>query len=60
MSVMAGRIYAITGGNSGIGRATAQILVEDGASVAIMGRNGETLAVTKRSWATPPSSSRAM
>lgn len=32
MNAITGKIYAITGGNSGIGRATAQILVAQGVS----------------------------
>jgi NAD(P)-dependent dehydrogenase (short-subunit alcohol dehydrogenase family) len=47
MSAITGKIYAITGGNSGIGRATAQILVENGASVAVLGRDQATLAATR-------------
>jgi NAD(P)-dependent dehydrogenase (short-subunit alcohol dehydrogenase family) len=43
-----GRAYAITGGNSGIGRATAQELVRRGAQVAIFGRDRRTLDATQR------------
>ena len=38
-----GRRALITGGNSGIGLATAQLFVEEGARVAITGRNRATL-----------------
>lgn len=43
-----GKTAVITGGNSGIGLATARLLVAEGARVAIVGRNQETLdAVVK-------------
>jgi NAD(P)-dependent dehydrogenase (short-subunit alcohol dehydrogenase family) len=39
-----GRKILITGAASGIGRATAQLFVREGASVALLDRNGEGLA----------------
>lgn len=36
--------YIVTGGSSGIGKAIAQKLIEEGASVLITGRDGEKLA----------------
>lgn len=43
----AGKNVVITGGNSGIGLATAQAFAREGARVAIIGRNPETLASAK-------------
>lgn len=38
---LSGNVAIVTGGNGGIGRAIAIVLAEDGASVAIFGRNDE-------------------
>lgn len=48
METVTGKVYAITGGNSGIGLATAHELVQQGARVAILGRNEQTLATAQR------------
>ena len=40
---LAGKKALITGGNSGIGLATARLFINEGAQVAITGRNQETL-----------------
>ena len=43
MSKLQGKVAAITGGNSGLGLAIAKRFRAEGAAVAIMGRNSETL-----------------
>ena len=43
MKKLNNKIAVITGGNSGIGLATAQRFIEDGAQVVITGRNQEAL-----------------
>ena len=48
LDTLANKAYAITGGNSGIGRATAHELVRRGARVAVLGRDPQTLAVAQR------------
>src|ERR1700761_2257046 len=40
---LAGKKALITGGNSGIGLATAQLFIQEGAEVAITGRDQKTL-----------------
>jgi NAD(P)-dependent dehydrogenase (short-subunit alcohol dehydrogenase family) len=43
-----GKTALITGGNSGIGLATARLFVAQGARVAITGRNKTTLAAAAK------------
>lgn len=42
------RVYVITGGARGLGRATADVLVAEGAHVVLSGRNEETLAAARQ------------
>ena len=48
MGRLAGKYTLITGGTSGIGLATAQEFIAEGAHVAITGRNPDTLAEAQR------------
>ncbi len=48
MKRLEGKIAVITGGNSGIGLATAQRFVAEGASVVLFGRNSSTLAAAAK------------
>ena len=45
---MTNKTYLITGGTTGIGLATAQLLSAEGAKVIVTGRNPETLASAKK------------
>src|SRR3546814_9354071 len=43
MRSLEGKVAVITGGNSGIGKATAQLFVQQGARVVVTGRRKEAL-----------------
>ena len=43
METLKGKVAAVTGGTRGIGRAIAERLLDEGASVAICGRSQETV-----------------
>jgi NAD(P)-dependent dehydrogenase (short-subunit alcohol dehydrogenase family) len=43
---LSGQVALVTGGSRGLGKATARALIAEGASVAILAREGETLRAT--------------
>src|SRR6516225_8415379 len=45
---LSGRVAVVTGGSSGIGLATARVLLAEGADVALCGRNAERLSAAAR------------
>lgn len=47
MLKLAGKVAVVTGGNSGIGLATAKLLAENGAQVVITGRNANALSAAR-------------
>jgi NAD(P)-dependent dehydrogenase (short-subunit alcohol dehydrogenase family) len=53
---LANRFAVVTGGTSGIGLATARVLLAEGARVAICGRNAERLAAAREKLGAPAAS----
>ena len=47
--LLAGKVVLITGGSRGVGLATARLLTQQGAGVALVGRDAEQLAVAEES-----------
>ena len=45
-----GKIALVTGGGTGVGKAIAKALLDDGYSVAITGRRGEVLDAAVGEW----------